>query len=135
MLQEQYTLHLPSGETQIYNISDIHLDLDDGQELFNIVDTIMRDGSQMVSFPLTLQWHITGYANDMFKVAKKRKEETSSLRQVILRLESDLHAGFWDQAANVRAVENCVKDELKGELHAELQDQEVKFDAKLEANL
>ncbi|KAL5528813.1 hypothetical protein ACEPAF_7952 [Sanghuangporus sanghuang] len=78
MLQEQYTLHLPSRETQMYNMSDIHLDYD-GQELFNVVDTIMRDGSQMVSFPLTPQWHIVGYANNMFKVAKKRKEETSSL--------------------------------------------------------
>ncbi|OCB83879.1 hypothetical protein A7U60_g9085 [Sanghuangporus baumii] len=101
MLQEQYTLHLPSGETQMYNMSDIHSDLDDGQELFNVVNTIMRDGSQMVSFPLTLQWRIASYANDMFKVAKKRKKETSSLREVILWLESDLHAGFQDQAANI----------------------------------
>ncbi|KAL5504685.1 hypothetical protein ACEPAH_7348 [Sanghuangporus vaninii] len=135
MLQEQYTLHLPSGETQTYNMSDIRSDSDDGQELFNVVDTIMHDRSQMVSFPLTPQRRIAGYANDMFKVAKKRKEETSSLREVILQLESELHAGLRDQAANVRAVENRVKDELKGELRAELQDQEVKFDAKLDANL
>ncbi|OCB89286.1 hypothetical protein A7U60_g3542 [Sanghuangporus baumii] len=135
MLQEQYTLHLPSGETQIYNMSDICSDSDDGQELFNVVDTIIYDGSQMVSFPLTPQRCIAGYANDMFKVAKKRKEETSNLREVILQLESDLHTRLWDQAANVRAVENCVKDELKGELHTELQDQEVKLDAKLDANL
>ncbi|KAL5530800.1 hypothetical protein ACEPAF_7058 [Sanghuangporus sanghuang] len=101
MLQEQYTLHLPSGETQTYNMSDIYLNLDDGQELFNVVNTIMHDGSQMGAFPLTPQQRIAGYANDMFKVVKKRKEETSSLQEVILQLESDLHAGFRDQAANM----------------------------------